>query len=185
MVTDDDAVAEEVRLLRSHGMTAPTWERHREGSLGYDVVALGFNYRIDEPRAALATASLPALDGANARRRELAAAYRERLAEIEGVAPAMPVRDGAESAQHLFTVVLDRGHDRDGVRRELAEGGIQTSLHYPPVHRFSAYEAFRADLPLTDDYARRAITLPLFPQMSEEQLELVVGALSSALAKGG
>ena len=71
VVTDDDTIAERMKLLRSHGMTTLTWDRHRGHAAGYDVVALGFNYRIDEPRAALLTARLARLDAENARRREL------------------------------------------------------------------------------------------------------------------
>ena len=83
-MTDDDDVAERMRLLRSHGMTTLTWDRHRGHASGYDVVALGFNYRIDEPRAALATARLARLDEENARRRGSTRRYRERLAGIAG-----------------------------------------------------------------------------------------------------
>ena len=81
MVTvEDDALAERVRLLRSHGMTTLTWDRHRGHASSYDVVALGFNYRIDEPRAAFATARLARLDAENARRAEHDARLREALA---------------------------------------------------------------------------------------------------------
>jgi dTDP-4-amino-4,6-dideoxygalactose transaminase len=77
-------------------------------------------------------------------------------------------------------VVLPEGADRDGVRNRLAEGGIQTSLHYPPIHTFTDF-ALEADVPVTEEYARRAVTLPLFPGITEEQVELVVGALAEAL----
>jgi dTDP-4-amino-4,6-dideoxygalactose transaminase len=186
LVTDDDGVAERARLLRSHGMTSLTWDRHRGHASGYDVVALGFNYRIDEPRAAMATARLERLDADNEARAAAAAAYRERLESVDGVTVAMPPAEGARPAHHLFTVVLDEGADRDGVRERLAEERIQTSLHYPPVHRFSIYEEAGgsgrgAELPLTEAYADRAITLPLFPTITEEQLGLVADGLASAL----
>jgi dTDP-4-amino-4,6-dideoxygalactose transaminase len=175
VVTDDDALAERMRLLRSHGMTTLTWDRHRGHASSYDVVALGFNYRIDEPRAALATARLARLDAENARRAELVARYRKELEEIDGVAPTAP------PALHIFTVVLDAAADRDGVRAELATRGVQTSLHYPPVHRFSIYADGAPDLPLTDAYAARAVTLPLFADMTEAQQDLVLEALGDAL----
>lgn len=173
VVTDDDALAERMRLLRSHGMTTLSWDRHRGHAAGYDVVALGFNYRIDEPRAALAAARLGRLDAETARRRELDARYRERLPE-RVVATAAP-------NHHIFTVVVDEGVDRDGVRRALHERGVQTSLHYPPAHRFAIY-AGQHELPLTDAYAARAITLPLFATMTDAQQDLVVEALSDAVA---
>jgi dTDP-4-amino-4,6-dideoxygalactose transaminase len=172
VVTDDDELAERMRLLRSHGMTTLTWDRHRGHAAGYDVVALGFNYRIDEPRAALATARLARLDAETARRRELDARYRERLPSA--VAPT------AAPAHHIFTAVVEEGVDRDAVRAALRERGIQTSLHYPPAHRFAIY-AGGPELPLSDAYAARAITLPLFATMTDAQQDLVVEALAQAL----
>lgn len=182
VVSDDDEIAERARLLRSHAMTSVTWDRHRGHASSYDVVDLGFNYRMDEPRAALATVRLERLDADNARRAAAAALYRERLAAIEGVSATMPVDValGERPAHHLFTVVLDRGLDRDGVRERMAEQGVQTSLHYPPIHRFSAY-GVAAELPRTEAYAERAISLPLFPTISEEQVGLVASSLAEAL----
>jgi dTDP-4-amino-4,6-dideoxygalactose transaminase len=89
----------------------------------------------------------------------------------------MPPVQGASPAHHLFTVVLNEGLDRDGARAGLAERGVQTSLHYPPLHRFSAFEQ-EADVPFTEQYAQRAITLPLFPAIEEAQIELVVESLA-------
>jgi dTDP-4-amino-4,6-dideoxygalactose transaminase len=172
VVTDDDALAERMKLLRSHGMTTLTWDRHRGHAAGYDVVALGFNYRIDEPRAALAIARLARLDGETARRRELDARYRERLPA--GVTPTAP------PAHHIFTALVD---ERDRVRAALHERGVQTSLHYPPAHRFSIY-AGGPELPLTDAYAARAITLPLFATMTDAQQDLVIDALAAATSDG-
>jgi dTDP-4-amino-4,6-dideoxygalactose transaminase len=180
VVTDDEEVASQVRLLRSHGMTSLTWDRHRGHASGYDVVALGFNYRIDEPRAALATARLARLDRDNELRAAAAAQYRDRFDGVDGVTVTGREAGGERSAHHLFAVVLGDGVDRDGVRERMAAEGIQTSLHYPPVHRFTDFEV-DADLPVTEDYARRAVTLPLFPAITEEQIGLVVEALTGAL----
>jgi dTDP-4-amino-4,6-dideoxygalactose transaminase len=94
----------------------------------------------------------------------------------------MPDIPGGRQAHHLFTVVLDEGADRDGVRDSMAEAGVQTSLHYPPVHRFGIYDE-GISLPLTEDYARRAITLPLYPSITEEQVGLVVEEFSAALGQ--
>jgi len=180
VVTDDDAAAAQMRLLRSHGMTTLTWDRHRGHASGYDVVELGFNYRIDEPRAALARRRLARLDADNARRAQLDARYRDLLADIDGLAPALrPPRD-ARLAHHLFTVVLDDGMERARVREALAARGIQTSVHYPPAHRFSIY-AWGGDLPVTDAYGARAVSLPLFATMTIAQQDEVVTAIRAAL----
>jgi dTDP-4-amino-4,6-dideoxygalactose transaminase len=180
VVTDDEGLAAAARLLRSHGMTSVTWDRHRGHASGYDVVELGFNYRIDEPRAALAAARLARLDADNEARAAAAAKYRQRLGELDGGSVSMDPAPGATPANHLFTIVVEEGIDRDSVREKLSKRGIQTSLHYPPVHRFSIYDEELA-LPVTDEYARRSITLPLFPTITDEQIDLVCGALAEAL----
>jgi dTDP-4-amino-4,6-dideoxygalactose transaminase len=169
-----------MRLLRSHGMTTLTWDRHRGHASAYDVVELGFNYRIDEPRAALGRRRLARLDADNARRAELDARYRELLAGVDGLVPALAPIDGARLAHHLFTVVLDEGIDRARFRETLAVRGVQTSVHYPPAHRFSIH-ATDAPLPATDAYGDRAVTLPMFATMTIEQQDEVVDAVRAAL----
>jgi len=181
VVTDDDEFARRVRLLRSHGMTTLTWDRHRGHASGYDVIALGFNYRLDEPRAALGASRLARLDEDNARRAQCDARYRALLdGVVECAMP--PVADG-RSAYHLFTIVLDEGVDRDEFRTVLAADGVQTSVHYPPVHRFAIHESDGAALTLTEAYARRSVTLPLYAHLREDQQEHVAGAVRRALAR--
>lgn len=182
IATGDEEIARRARLLRSHGMTSLTWDRHRQGGAsGYDVVELGFNYRIDEPRAALAAVRLARLDSDNARRAAAAELYRAGLEGLDGVAVTMPVGEGVKHAHHLFTVVLDEDRDRDGARERMAKAGVQTSLHYPPLHRFSSY-GVAAEVPLTDSYSQRAISLPIFPSISERQIQLVLGSLAEAVS---
>lgn len=180
VVTSDGALASCVRSARSHGMTTLTWDRHRGHASGYDVGSLGFNYRLDEPRSALATARLARLDRDNDRRARLDARYRSALADLDLVLPSAPV-PGLRSSHHLFTIVLPDDHDRDAFRRELAGRGIQTSVHYPPVHRFTMY-AGRHRLPNTEDYAARTVTLPLFAHMTDVQQDRVVAATREAVA---
>jgi dTDP-4-amino-4,6-dideoxygalactose transaminase len=180
VVTDDDEAASRIRLLRSHGMTTLSWDRHRGHASGYDVVDVGFNYRIDEPRAALARRRLQRLDAENARRGVLDARYRTLLAEIGGLTAALAPRPDAQLSHHLFTIVLDEGVDRAGFRDALAGRGVQTSVHYPPAHRFSTY-ASAAELPVTEDYAARAVTLPMFATMTTGQQDEVVDAVRAAL----
>ena len=180
LVTSDEAVARRARLLRSHGTTSGTWDRHRDDVAGYDVVALGFNYRLDEPRAALAAARLGRLDRDNDRRARLAARYRVGFDGTDLAVPLGPV-EGTRSSHHLFTVVLPEEVDRPAFREELSRRGIQTSVHYPPVHRFALYADGR-DLPVTDHYTARTVTLPLFPHMTDAQQDRVVDAVHTGLA---
>jgi dTDP-4-amino-4,6-dideoxygalactose transaminase len=179
IVTDDPELDARLRLLRSHGMTTLTWDRHRGHATGYDVVALGFNYRIDEPRAALAAARLERLDADNRARARLDARYREGLQDAELIC-ALQAGPQESSAHHLFCVVLPAGRNRDGFRDRLAQARIQTSMHYPPVHRFAIYDNDRAALPVTEDYAARTVTLPMFAHMTAAQQDLVMEAAIAA-----
>jgi dTDP-4-amino-4,6-dideoxygalactose transaminase len=177
VVCADDAVAAELRLLRSHGMTTLSWDRHRGHAAGYDVVALGFNYRIDEARCALGRQRLTRLDADNARRGAIDARYRDTLGGMRGVAATLGPMDGVTLAHHLFTVVVDARIERDAVRAHLTTRGVQTSVHYPPVHQFRIYAREGFALPATEEYAGRAISLPLFPHMTVTQADLVTDAL--------
>jgi dTDP-4-amino-4,6-dideoxygalactose transaminase len=181
-VCHDDETAALARLLRSHGMTSLSWQRHQGHAASYDVVALGHNYRIDEARSALGLSRLARLDDDNRRRAALDGRYRELLDGAPGVTAALVPPSGATLAHHLFTVVLDAGLDREAVREQLSAAGIQTSVHYPPAHRFAIYEPARAELPVTDEAARRALTLPLFAHMTGEQVDLVATTLREACA---
>jgi dTDP-4-amino-4,6-dideoxygalactose transaminase len=182
VVCPDEDVAARLRLLRSHGMTTLSWDRHRGHATGYDVVATGHNFRIDEARCALGLSRLARLEDSNRLRAVLDGQYRERLLDVPRVQAALVPDGDGTFAHHLFTVVLDEGIDRDATRRTLAEQGVQTSMHYPPAHRFQNFAGSPADLPLTDTYSARAITLPMYAHMTEEQVEIVVSALAGAVA---
>jgi dTDP-4-amino-4,6-dideoxygalactose transaminase len=183
VVTDDASLADRVRLLRSHGMTALSWDHERGHAAGYDVLASAFNYRLDEPRAAIGLVQLSRLRAGNAARARLAVRYRERLDHVAGLTVPRAARPPeATSAEHLAVVVLPRGSARAAIRGALAARGIQTSVHYPPIHRFSAYrELATRPLPRTDDVGERLLTLPLFPHMTEAQVDEVADALVETL----
>jgi len=184
IVTEDDALAEQFHLLRSHGMTSLTWDRHQGHAWSYDVVATGYNYRIDEIRSALGREQLRKLPANNARRRELTALYRDLLAEL---CPALsvPFTDHPGiSAGHIMPALLPRGTDRLRFMEGMKARGIQTSIHYPPVHSFTSFKgsAIGADrLPVTDEVAAREVTLPLYPTLTDAQLRLVVESARDAL----
>jgi dTDP-4-amino-4,6-dideoxygalactose transaminase len=183
VTTDDDEIASRVRLLRSHGMTTLSWDRARGHAVGYDVVELGYNYRLDEPRAALGLSRLARLDEDTSRRAGLAARYRRSLSGI--VDCALAAEPPVEPAHHLFVIVLPDGIDREAFRARVAKARVQTSVHYPPAHRFGIYAdpAGRA-LPETEDYARRTVTLPLYAHMTAGHQDRVVEAVTTALDAG-
>jgi dTDP-4-amino-4,6-dideoxygalactose transaminase len=183
VATDSDELAARVRSMRSHGMTSGTWDRHRGHAETYDIVELGFNYRMDEPRAALLLSRMRRVEDEIAKRRRIVRGYRERLGEVSGV--TVPYGDAAvgQSSCYVMPVVLDEGIDRPAVRRSLTERGIQTSILYPAIHEFAYYRARfpGISLPRTEAVARRQLTLPLFPHMTEEQLDRVCEAVAEAV----
>ncbi len=180
LATPNPDFARTARLLRSHGMTSLTWDRYRQQALTYDVVALGFNYRATELAAALARVRLQKLPREVARRRERVALYRSLLREHP--LPLKPVDAPLETGSHyIFPVLLDRPEDRAPLMHFLKDRGIQTSIHYPPVHRFrllrERYGTETLRLPHTEDFGRRELTLPLYSHMTPEQVRTVVEAL--------
>jgi dTDP-4-amino-4,6-dideoxygalactose transaminase len=191
LVTDDDGVAERVRLLRSHGMTSLTWDRHKGHAWSYDVTALGYNYRIDEVRSALGRVQLAKLARNNELRRARSALYRELLGEL---CPSVGLPFGSHpglSACHLLPVLLPAGTSREAFMESMKSRGIQTSIHYPPVHHFEAYRALRSrrrpsrgpwpELAHTEALAAREVTLPLYPSLSEADVRAVVEAVRASL----
>ena len=181
IVTDDAELAAQLRLLRSHGMTTLTWHRHRGHASSYDVVVPAFNYRLDEVRAAVGLVQLRRLPDENAARARIAARYREALDGTAGLTMPFAGRDEG-SAHHLAVVILPEGVSRDDVRAALEQRRIQTSVHYPPIHLFSAYrDRSQRPLPRTEAVAERLLTLPLYGGMRDEQVDSVVEALTATL----
>lgn len=182
LACDDDDLAARVRSLRSHAMTSGTWDRHRGHSAGYDVLGVGFNYRLDEPRAALLSARLPGLAADIAERRRLVHRYRELLAPVEGVTVPYADEEVDRSSCYVMPVMVDDPALRDPLRSYLLEQrGVQTSVLYPAVHELSAYASGAPELPRSEHAARTELTLPLYPHLSEGDQDRVVSAVSDGL----
>jgi len=180
VVTDDDRVAEFARSRRSHAMTAGTWQKHTKHSPGYDVDGLGFNYRIDEPRSALLLSRLAKLGADIERRQELTRRYRDGLRDVEGIVVPFRDEDVAESCCYVMALFLREPEQRGPFRRALLDRhGIQTSVFYPSIHRFSAYREIAAgtSLPRTELASGTEVTLPLFSHMTDSQVDRVVDAI--------
>ena len=181
LTTDHDAIAERVRRGRSHGMTAVSYDRHKGHAFGYDVVQTGYNYRPTEMQSALGLVQLDKLERNNARRRSLVAAYRRELAGVSGVVVPFEGRD-TESSCHILPILLPPAIDRAEVQSAMRASGIQTSVHYPPIHRFTSFGGrFQAEVPNVDRIAGRLLTLPLHPLMADADVALVRDALERAL----
>ncbi len=184
LLTGDDEVARRARALRWHGISASTWERRRAAAPEYTVEDVGFNYRIDDPRAALANARLRHLDEDNRRRAEVDAAYRTAFAGAEGLSPIEAPPSGERASHCVFAIVLDEDVDRATFRERLSARGVETSIHFPPLHRSRGYGGPRGALPLTEAFAGRAVSLPIFPHMEGWQQELAIEAALEAAAAG-
>ncbi len=174
--------------MRSHGMTTLTFDRFKGRAFTYDVVAHGYNYRMDEIRSALCLVQMERLPKFLSERERVRTRYIERL---NGTPVHVPNFDWASLAKpgdfvghHIMPVLLPAGTDKTAVATYLKERGIQTSVHYHPVHTFTAFQqSMPAErrLSATEALAERELTLPMYPTQSNEQVELVCDELLSAL----
>jgi dTDP-4-amino-4,6-dideoxygalactose transaminase len=184
LLTDDDTLAQKLRLLRSHGMTTLTLDRHQGRAHGYDVLMPGYNWRMDEIRAALLRAQLKKLPAFLERRRELFSRYADKLRNSAVTMPFCQGRDAQERANtaiHILSVLLPAGINREGVVARLRESGIQSSIHYAAIHTFTAYQNRSQKLPRTESLAQRELTLPFYPSMQDKDVDFVIEALMRAL----
>jgi dTDP-4-amino-4,6-dideoxygalactose transaminase len=185
LVTDRDDLADKVGLLRSHGMTSLTWDRHKGHAYTYDVVELGYNYRIDEIRSALGLVQLEKLAANNTRRKAITESYWDAFSRLNA-GLELPFRTAAgEPAYHIFPLLLPPGTNRQGFIDRMRALGVQTSIHYPPIHQFTYYQGRFPGLrlPQTEQAAAREITLPLYPGMNVEQVKIVTDAVERAIAE--
>lgn len=182
VVSRKPELAERMRILRSHGITASTYQRFKGHAYGYDVVELGYNFRLDEIRAAIGIEQLAKLPMFNRQRKDRVERYRRLIAEKLPLVKVPFVERGRESSYHIFPVLVPGDQEvRNKVLRGMAERGVQCSMHYRPIHTFSAYQGVRAEVPITDSIAPSILTLPLFPSLSDAQMDLVVGELQACL----
>ena len=165
-LTDDDDIADKLRMLRNHGQLG-----------GAFVVASG-NSRMTEMAAALGLAQLQKLDEIVGRRRELAALYSEAL---DGELDLQKAPPGAESNYQTFGVVLPQGFSRDAVREKLRERGVEAGLLSFAIHKIGSFAGSDASLPISEHVASRGIALPLYPQMRTAELEEVLNSLRGVL----
>lgn len=178
LVTNYDKYAKQARLLRSHGMTTLSYERAKGHATEYDVIGLGYNYRLDDVRGALALTQLKKLEDDTRVRAVIRGKYEKALREVEEI--IVPYQDYKyHTTNYIFPIVLKSStvQRRDKVRQHLKDAGIQTSVHYPAVHCFSIYEQYRVSLPSTEYVADNLITLPMYFSLKEEQIQYITATL--------
>jgi UDP-4-amino-4,6-dideoxy-N-acetyl-beta-L-altrosamine transaminase len=200
VTTNDPALARRLALYRSHGITrdpasfrAPDLSTGPDGGpnpWAYEMQALGFNYRLPDVLCALGLSQLAKLPRFAERRRGLTARYRALLEPLAPIVRPAEIPRTCDPVPHLFVALIDyaaAGTSRGAVVQALAARGIGTQVHYIPVHRHPYYrDRYGAlDLPGADAWYARALSLPLFPAMSDEDPERVVGALAEVLGMSG
>jgi dTDP-4-amino-4,6-dideoxygalactose transaminase len=191
LTTEDPELARRYRRMSLHGITSDGWKRYRLGGKWfYEVVDLGYKYNLTDVASSIGLVQLEKLDGFDRRRQELATFYRKRLAEFPGIG-VPPSPEHVHHAWHLFIVDLDAevaGVDREQLIERLTQQGVGTSVHFIPVHLHPFYAKHlghqRGDFPAAERAFERAISLPLYPAMTDDDAEYVVNAVGRALRSG-
>lgn len=180
VTTNDSRLAEKLRRFRNHGINSSARERHESGQFYYDMIELGFNYRISDFACALGHSQLNRLEENLRRRRQIAKQYDAAFAKVPGVrVPA--VREDVRHAYHLYVIEMEEGWDRDEVFRALRAENIGVNVHYLPVYLHTYYRQRygykRGECPLAEDAYNRLITLPMFHSMTAQDVEDVIRAV--------
>lgn len=181
-ITDNEEMAAKARLIRSHGMTTMSYQRASGHATEYDITCMGYNFRMDDIRAAIAIEQLKKLPEDLQARAIVRQRYLDRLGGTEGI--VIPFAGNNEFvSNYIFPTVLS-GSDRarrDVIRERLHAAGIQTSVHYPAVHRFSTFRDCEAVLPQTEYVADNEITLPMYAALTPEQTDFICDTYKTAI----
>lgn len=173
-VTNNEELAAKAKLIRSHGMTTMSYQRASGHATEYDITELGYNYRMDDIRASIAIEQLKKLPGDLEQRIAVRKKYLENLSKIENI--AVPFADCNEfTSNYIMPIVLLKGtkEDRNAIREKIHEAGIQTSVHYPAIHKFSIYKEYGAVLPQTEFVTDHEITLPMYAALTLDQVDFI------------
>jgi len=183
LITNNQKYYEQCKLLRSHGMTSLAYNR-KNGNNTYDVVRLGYNYRMDDIRATLGYVQLQKLSDEIDKLQDIRTYYEETLEPIEEI--ILPFKDyPGVSTNYIFPVILKNSNveKRDRLRKYLKDKGIQTSVHYPAIHEFSIYNEDAVKLPGTEYVARNEITLPMFTSLKRSEIDYIAKTLKEFLCQ--
>ena len=183
MITTRDAdLAAKIRLQRSHGMNAQTLDRHKGRVISYDVMMPGLNYRIDEMRSALGIVQLAKLKQSNAKRQRCVELYNKRLGGVKELTIPFRVLSDRTSSYHFYAILLPEHVDRNIFIQKMKDQRVQTSIHYPSFHDFTAFQdEGLSPTPLADAISAREVTLPLYPDMGLRRVNYVCDAVIKVL----
>jgi len=185
VVTRNSDLYEKLRLLRSHGMSVASFDRYKGRAVSYDVQSPGLNYRIYEISSALGLVQLEKLADANEKRKKLVEHYYSRLEKIPSVSIPFKSFSRGKPNYHIMPILLSEKTDRAAVIESMKQDGVQTSIHYPAIQNFSAYKDKVNSTPKAEYVCAHELTLPLYPTMTTEEVDIVCDALVSGIEKGG
>jgi dTDP-4-amino-4,6-dideoxygalactose transaminase len=182
LVTNNEDLAKRVRLLRSHGMTTMSYQRAAGHATSYDVVDLGYNYRMDDLRASIGISQLHRLKEDLLKRAIVRSWYLDAFKNMDKVIVPFAANNEFVSNYIMPIVLKDSTVDnRDRVRESLHTKGIQTSVHYPAVHQFSIYKKYSANLPKTNYLTDNEITLPMYSKLKLDDIQYICDSLREIL----
>jgi len=190
ITTNDPDLARRMRVFRNHGITTDHRERSEHGSWFYEMVDLGFNYRLTDIQCALALSQLKKLPGWVKRRQQIASMYDAAFTEMPGIGP-LSVQPDVSHAYHLYVIQIDSdllGKSRTEVFNALRAEGIGVNVHYIPVHLHPFYQKNYGTkpgiCPVAEQAYERMLSLPMFPRMSDEDVQSVIDAVSKVVSSG-
>ncbi len=180
--TSNPELFQTLKHIRSHGMSSLTLDRHKGRTISYDVIRTGLNFRSDEIHAALGLVQLDKLAQSNLRRKELTDYYRLKLSVVQGIDMPFKNIDNTFPSYHVLPILLSKSIDRIDLINKLKEAGIQSSIHYPSFHQFSAFKPLDLNpTPIADQISERELTLPLYPDLTFDQIDLVVSTINTSI----
>ncbi len=185
ITTDDEEAAEQMSVQRQNGMSKGAWNRFAaKGKAHYDIAIPGLKYQMMDIQAAIGRDQLKHLDVFNARRTEIVNRYNEAFKDLKGVTIPAPVDEKCVHSWHIYTPLLDEsvlGFSRDEFMEKMKEENIGTAYHYQSVNLFSAYakacDLSRGAMPQAEKIGEQIVSLPLFPAMSDADVEDVIDAV--------
>ena len=181
-ITNNKDMAEQARLIRSHGMSTMSYQRASGHATEYDITCLGFNFRMDDIRAAIAIEQLKKLPADLTTRISVRKRYLENLAKEERV--IVPFADCTEfTSNYIFPIIIKNSTkaQRNALREYIHAQGIQTSIHYPAAHHFSTYKGLGANLPQTDYVTDNEVTLPMYAALTLEHVDYICQIVSQGI----
>jgi len=181
VVTRNPELLAKLKSLRSHGMTVQSFDRYKGRASSYDVESPGLNYRIHEIASALGLVQLQKLEEANNKRKEIVEHYFRRLDDVPSI--SIPYRHFSRGKPnyHIMPILLSDSLDRSAIIESMKQDGVQTSIHYPAIQRFTAYSNRVNQTPKAEYVSAHELTLPLYPSMTREETDIVCDSLIKSL----